>query len=281
MLRIEALYPSLKTAEQRLAGYIQNNPERVLHSTIQQIQEESGSSYATVIRFCKRLGYSGFKELKTKLEADVSNHKDMQSFINAASIDGGDSGKTIMEKVFRNAMQTLQDSRTVINESDLEKATERMYRARNIYFIGTGISGICARYAYTRFFRIGIACASENDATIYKIRASMMNKDDVLFAISSSGRSAAVVDAARIAREKKSTVISLCDFAISPLTKVSDINLYTTPRNSAQFSDLDVQLFTAQINILDILFFSVGAKLGKKALSLLNTTRVYSDREKI
>ena len=77
------------------------------------------------------------------------------------------------------------------------------------------------------------------------------------------------------------TIISLCDFAISPLTKISTINLYTTPRNTTQFYDLDMQLLTGQVNIIDVLFFGCCAKMGEKAMDFLYRTKLSADREKI
>ena len=106
-----------------------------------------------------------------------------------------------------------------------------------------------------------------------------MGKNDVLFAISSSGRSGNVVDAARIARSNQIPVISLCDFAISPLSKLSEINLYTTPRNSTQFLEMDVQLFIAQINIIDIIFFKCCTESDNERIQLLNKTKNYSDKQ--
>ncbi|MCJ7813204.1 hypothetical protein MUP95_07820, partial [bacterium] len=51
IIRIEAVYDSLKSAELRLADYILNNQEVVIHNSINELQEKSGSSYATIIRF--------------------------------------------------------------------------------------------------------------------------------------------------------------------------------------------------------------------------------------
>ena len=84
-----------------------------------------------------------------------------------------------------------------------------------------------------------------------------------------------------MSRKKGVTVISLSDFAISPLTRISNINLYTTPRNTAQYSDLDVQLLVSHINIIDVLFFCCCTKLGKKAIELMKMTKSTADREKV
>jgi len=280
-LRIQALHDSLKKAELRLADYILSNPEEVSHSTINELQKKSGSSYATIIRFSKKAGYTGFKEFKNSLTQDLSNEGTVTKIATGYQIGRADKTEEIVEKTFQSSIKTLQDTRGILNSVDIQKAAEKIVNAREVYFIGTGISGVSAKYAVTRFFRIGISCTAETDPTIYKMRIALLKKSDIVFAISSSGRSANVVDAAKIAKENGISVISLCDFAVSPLIRNSEINLYTTPRNTTQFYDLDVQLITPQINIIDVLFFCCSSKLGKKAVDFMNKTKKKADKEKL
>lgn len=280
-LRIQALYNSLKKAELRLADYVLNHPTEVANSTINELQKKSGSSYATIIRFSKKAGYTGFKEFKDSLAIDLSNAETVTNIAAGYQINRADKTKAIVEKTFLSSIKTLQDTQGILNISAIDKTVEKILGAREVYFIGTGISGVSAQYAVTRFFRIGISCTAETDPTIYKMRTALLKKSDVLFTISSSGRSANVVDAAKIAKENGIFVMSLCDFAVSPLTKISEINLYTTPRNTTQFYDLDVQLIAPQINIIDVLFFCCSSKLGKKAIDFMNKTKEKADKEKL
>ncbi len=280
-LRIQALYDSLKKAELRLADYVLTNPEEVANSTINDLQKKTGSSYATIIRFSKKAGYAGFKEFKNSLAQDLTSAETVTDITAGYQIGQNDNTEDIVEKTFQSSINTLQETRGILNAVDIEKAVGKILGAREVYFIGTGISGVSVQYAVTRFFRIGISCSAETDPTIYKLRVSLLKKPNVLFTISSSGRSANVVDAAKIARENGISVISLCDFSVSPLTRNSEINLYTTPRNTTQYCDMDVQLITPQLNIIDVLFFCCCSKLGRKAINFMNRTKKIADREKL
>ncbi len=281
VIRIEAVYDSLKSAELRLADYILDNQDDVVNSSINTLQEKSGSSYATIIRFCKKIGYPGFKAFKISLAADIDNLKSDTYAGTAFPIELNDTVDTIIEKNFRSAFNILMDTKNILNVPILNHAIDQIVLAREIYFIGTGNSGIVARYGASRFFRIGIKCSMESDDTIYKIKTAIMEREDLLFAISSSGRSANVVDAARIARQRGVPVISLCDFAITPLSKTSDINLYTTPRNVTHFIDMEMPLIIGQISIIDVLFICCCLKMGKTSFDVYHTTKQFADREKI
>ena len=75
-------------------------------------------------------------------------------------------------------------------------------------------------------------------------------------------------------------VISLCDFAVSPLTQCATIQLHTTPRDTTLFLELDMPLIIGQITLIDILFFGCCRKMGKSAFGLMNLTKQTADMEK-
>ena len=58
-VRIRFLLPSLPRAEKAIASALLENPEAITHLTLAEIARESGSSEASIIRFCKRMGYEG------------------------------------------------------------------------------------------------------------------------------------------------------------------------------------------------------------------------------
>lgn len=103
-------------------------------------------------------------------------------------------------------------------------------------------------------FRLKLNCSFDTDIIISKMKASVMKKDDVLFVISSSGRTKPIVETAKIAKQNGASIITLCDFLQSPLSEISDINICTTIRNSNKYLDMDFPLIQGQITIIDILY---------------------------
>jgi RpiR family carbohydrate utilization transcriptional regulator len=201
--------------------------------------------------------------------------------IDSFRISSDATTEQVCEKVFETSSKILEESMTIIDYAAIDKAVDRLINAANVCFIGAGTSGISARYAYTKFFRIGIPCYHEADATLYKMKVSILTENDVLFAISSSGRTAEIVECARIANKNNVCVISLSDFAISPLTKVSDTNLYTTPRNANLFLDIDMPLIIGQITLVDILYSCCCLKMSDKSADLYIKTKSSADAEKL
>ena len=62
---------SLTISELYVLRYIDNNKERVLSSSVKGIAEQAFVSTATVMRVCKKLGFSGFSELKYALKNEL------------------------------------------------------------------------------------------------------------------------------------------------------------------------------------------------------------------
>lgn len=281
ILRIQGVYGFLKAAEKRIADFILQNTEEVISLTIEELAEKSSSSYATINRFCKKVGYSGFKDFKNSLINDVIKNKGVDDLINSLSLNKDETTESIAEKIYTLNLKVLEDSYTIMDTAIIDAVVEKILAAKNICFIGAGASGISARFAYSKFFRIGIPCFSEADSTLYRMKVSIMNENDILFAISSSGRTSNIIEAVRLAKKNNVTVISLSDFAISPLTKVSDYNLYTTPRNANLFMNIDMPLIIGQIAIIDVLYSCCCIRLAEKASEFYEKTKASSDAEKI
>ena len=209
------------------------------------------------------------------------HNQDVDSIISNIDIKSNMTIETICKNIYELAYKVLEDSFIMIDTKIIEKVVTSIIEANHIVFFGTGASGISARYAYSRFFRTGINCLFENDITLAKMHISLLKKHDVIFAISSSGRTDSVVESAKLAKKNGVTVISLSDFAISPLSKISDLNLYTTPRSSGTIMNIDMPLLSGQITIIDLLYTCTYLRIGDKAIQSYELTKESSNAEKI
>ena len=72
LLHIRGTYPALRPAEKRVAQVILSDPREAVHYSITQLAEKAEVSDATVVKFCKRLGYKGYQEFKIMLAQDVA-----------------------------------------------------------------------------------------------------------------------------------------------------------------------------------------------------------------
>lgn len=66
LLKIQVLYNDMGKSEKKIADYILSDPGALLPLSITDLADRSQSSEATIVRFAKRLGLSGYQELKTR-----------------------------------------------------------------------------------------------------------------------------------------------------------------------------------------------------------------------
>ena len=242
-------------ADSVIATYILTHRSELPGMTIAALAEKTNTSYATVCRFFKKLGVSGFRELKTIL----NDERAVMSSDIPEALAYGPEEKTIsfsqINKQIRDFSLSIIESCCATTTPQLaQKVCSLFEAAESLFFVGFGTSAITAQYAYTRFFRLKTACDISNDPLIAKMKASLLKKGDVLFAISSSGRTKTIIEITRLAQANGAIVISLCDFVHTPLGMLSDLSLYTTVRESNKYVDSTLPLLQGQITIINLLF---------------------------
>ncbi len=253
---LQSIQKKGKNSDQRIASFILNNPEKLYKLTLNDMAEEINVSYATLCRFFKKLDISGFKafkqtvinELTKKDFADLTNPEDDMR------MNPHQTFAQIMGEICDFAENVVRQCEKTISPTDIEMIAEVLSRADFLYFVGLGTSAISAQYAYTKFFRIMPSCAYDNDIIIAKMKASVMTEKNVLFVVSSSGRTKSILEIAKIAKENGATVISLSDFSVSSLANIADINISTTLRESNKYIDTDFPHIQGHITIIDILY---------------------------
>jgi DNA-binding MurR/RpiR family transcriptional regulator len=286
ILRLQVVLDTLKPVERRVAEFILKNPQETLSSTIVELSNKTNASYATVNRLINDIGFSGFRELKKYLYQDMINHNMIDSsqnsldFLDVINFSQGTTSGEVCKNIFNLSSKVLDESYNIVSPDAIEKSAQKILSANTLCIIGTGLSGICGKYAYSRFFRIGIPCYYEEDSTLYRMKTSLLNKNDLLFAISSSGRSSTILECASIAKKNQVDTISLTDYAISPLSRLATINLFTTSRNSSQFMNIDMPLVIGQIFIIDALYMVCCVKMGKRSSEIYVKTKHSADSEK-
>lgn len=279
-LRIKGVYNSLGKTERNIADFVFQHSREMVNLTIEELAQSTGSSIATVIRFCKKLGLEGFKDLKNIVVQELLEYNGEDSTEGLYQVNPNDNIKAVKEKVFHGANRILDETLSILDDAELQRAVDSISQATLLQIIGVGNSGIVAQYAYSKFFRIGIATSMSLDPYFLKMQSALLDETKVLLAVSSSGHTKTTVEAGKLAKEAGAKVISLSDFAITPLTKISDIKLFTTPRNFKMFENEQIPLIIAQINVIDILYLGVLKKVKDLRLANLQKTIQATKEEK-
>ncbi len=220
-VRIQQHYSQLSPLERKIGDYILSHPRQVVEMSVQELAAAAGAAPSGVIRFCKRLGYRGYTQLKISLAGRQPAPEDM--ILPAVFPDDGTS--QVFDKVFTSSMKTLKDTMEIMDRSSLQKAAELLHQAETIVFFGVGTSSTIAMDAYYRLMRIGYPAVCATDSYIMRTAASGLGPGDAAVGISHSGRTIETRDALKIARSKGAGTIVITSRPGSPVAAQGDLVL--------------------------------------------------------
>lgn len=275
LVKIRFLIPSLPRAEKAFAQALLENPDAITHLTLAQIAAEAGSSEASVIRFCKRLSYHGYTDLREAFAAALAEGNETHE----EEIEESDDIGVILKKVFQSNVQTLQNTMVLANEG-YKDALDAVVEAKSIHFFGVGDAYAACQFAFMKFCRLGIPCSAYGDVMLQLTTADNLGPGDVALAVSYEGRSRNIVQTMKIAKLRGATTISITKMNKSPLLKYTDISLFTSVSDLTVGRDKVTRRVADQF-ILDVLYLGYITKTKRDYAKRLKRTQAAIDCNKI
>lgn len=221
LIKLRAIYPTLRSAERGGADFLLAHPDEVANLGVVEFAARAGCSEAPVVRLSRKLGYSGFPELKK----DFAEFEPLQTY---RDITRNDGPETVARKVFANSVQALTDTLDTLDWTAYGRAVEALVQAKRLAFLGLGNAGMVAREVGYKFLRLGVPSYSAEDPDLQLIIVhTQLARGDLLIAISYSGESKPILAAARQARARGILVLAVINFPRSPLARQADVVLLT------------------------------------------------------
>lgn len=249
VLKMKALQNTLGDAERKVIDYIISHPEEVIYLSVSGLAEKSGVSEATVVRTCRKIGMHGYQDLKVTLAQDIVTP--LQSIHEEVLED--DSCSVVLDKVFQSSIHTIQFTRDIIDKKQVQRAADALSNAKKVNIYGLGNSHSIAIDMQHKLMRLGINATAYTDSHMQSIASAYLDKNDVVVAISHSGSSKDIIDAAEIARNNGAVIICISNLGRSPLIEISDIILNTASKETA-YRIVALASRIAQMAIIDTLY---------------------------
>lgn len=265
---IQNVYKQLRKSEKAVADYVVESPEKVINSSISEIAKESNVSEATVIRFCKMAGFSGFQDLKVTLARGAAHFDSPTIYEN---IQKDDSLQVALEKIFANNMQALNGTYHCLDLTQLKEVSRAISQARFVYLFGVGTSGLVAQYAEYRFTRIGLTTRAFTESHQIALATTSIRKNDIVIAISQSGSTKAIVQPIEIAKDKGAVTIAITGHPNSPIAKISNYVLRNTV-HEAPFDSGGMPSLMAQLSVVDGLLAGASLENFDDSIQMIQAT---------
>ena len=267
LLKISETYPTMGYGEKKIADWIIHNYQEIIGLSINELAAKCECGEATIVRFSRRLGLSGYQELKLKIAQESAN----VSAGGVPTIQSGDRCYDIFNKRIRDIAIALENTKSVLSSTQLEMAAKAIQNAGRIVIFGLGNSASIAVDAQHKFLRAGLDAVAYCDNHMQAIAASHLHKGDIAIGVSHSGASIDVIDALKIARKAGATTICITNFGSSPIISQSDIVL-NTRSDETKYSILAMSSRIAQLAIFDAIYTYIVMHSNKAAVKAINET---------
>jgi RpiR family transcriptional regulator, repressor of rpiB and als operon len=211
---------------------------------------ETGVSEALIVKIAKKLGFEGFRQLREAL----GEHNRLAQANLHEELCVADGACARLQKVLRVSVRALEQGLARVSPVALERAADCLHD-----FYGEGGSGQVARDAAHQFLRIGVRASVFDDGKLMLMSAALLRPGDVVVAFSHSGQTAAVVEAARLARQNGAHLIALTNRSDSSLGRESDVALCAY-LDGLPWAGGNAAARLVQLSILDALLSAVAQK---------------------
>jgi DNA-binding MurR/RpiR family transcriptional regulator len=154
--RLEDHYPSLTKSEQRIASYLLASYDEATFLPAADLAERLAVSEATVVRFAKAVGYSGFPEMRRHLQELFRVKATPASRLRRKLSELSSSQGPLLTKVIDMEVQYLTEAAQHIQATDFDRALKILLEGKRVFVFGSGPSAILADLAELRLRRLGV-----------------------------------------------------------------------------------------------------------------------------
>lgn len=205
MFEIENI-KKLNETEFQIYNFLVEHVTEVSKMTIRELAQVTHVSTATIVRFCRHLGFAGFSELKFHMNQSTEFEPSIESyyanFLELNSFLKGLTGAKFQEK--------------------LAQACQMIESCDYTVFIGIGTSGALAKYGYRYFNNVGIQSAVITDP--YFPIVGHGYKNACMIVLSVSGETEEIIEQLDKLKKNCVKIISITNDEDATISKMSDLN---------------------------------------------------------
>jgi glutamine---fructose-6-phosphate transaminase (isomerizing) len=162
-----------------------------------------------------------------------------------------------IQDTFRGRVRTEKEE---LHLGGLFEVLPRLAETKRIIIIACGTSwhaGLLGEYLFEDIARINVEVEYASE---FRYRNPIINKEDVVIAISQSGETADTLAAIRMAKEKGALVLGICNVVGSSIPRETDAGVYT--HAGPEIGVASTKAFTCQVTVLAMMAIALGRTKG-------------------
>ncbi|WP_297595944.1 MurR/RpiR family transcriptional regulator [uncultured Cetobacterium sp.] len=269
---IKSMINSFSYSERMIGMYIVENKNEIGEITSTQLAKKIGVSQSSVIKFIKKIGFSGYVVFKLQLERDLENKKKLDGNKIHSDICLEDSLEDVTKKTLAETIEALKNTLDIMDYENFEEVISKIRGSGRILIIGAGMSSIVARDLELKLMKIKMDTVHYDSKQMQLMKLSTMNEKDLVIAISHRGETQEVIDVIKAARDMDICVVSITSVGKNTVSSLSDYNLGVVSKESI-FRSSAISSRMAQMIILDSIFLRLVQKDYKKVKQYIDKSK--------
>ncbi|MBR2509285.1 MAG: MurR/RpiR family transcriptional regulator [Lentisphaeria bacterium] len=278
LLKIRNLYSSFHGNYIRIADCILHNPGLLIRDKVSDVAAACNCDNAQIIRFCQKLGFKGFSDMKRAISHDLIP---LQTQVDTASVNKGSGFGRLLEDFRKDYLQTINDTIAMCDEKIIQQIVEKIKKARKIMLCGLGASGIVCEDLQMKLVHMGYPAFYHSKPTMNKMMSSLMEKNDLMIVVSFRGENTEILNYIQVAKNNGCPVAAICNYSQSPVAESADMVLLT----SANEDDFRIGAMTSrlsQLMVVDILSVMLALNdIKKTERNLAKTHTVLKENKEV
>ncbi len=273
ILKLNEIMDALPSSEQKVAVYMVSNLDDIVGVSVEELASRSDSSQAAVVRFCKKMGFKGYREFSIKLASElaVAMHGQANSR-ECPDLRAGDRAVNVIDSVCRHNMRAIEDTGALIDPDQVELAAGKIFEARRVDVYAVAASHLAALDAQQKLLRIGKLASAYSDPHLQLSSAASLGPGDAVLALSWSGEAREVLHACEAARRSGAFIISISKLGQVSLSSYSDVHFgLSAPEPSLGSGAMSSRI--AQMTMVDILFSCLVSRHYEETAPYLERAR--------
>lgn len=257
---------------QRAAEFSLQNANQLVVQSMRAFAAEAGVKPATLLRLAQRLGYNGWRELKSAFIDDLGLGND--TYVSKAEkLIAKGTQPALYEEVFLAHQANLAFTQAE-NQRAMQQAVTLLDEAKQVYICGFRASFPIAWslfYVYRLFNRQ--VSLIDGLASNIEVFTREINGEDCLLLTSFSPYSRESLDVLNAARQAGARIIAITDSPVSPLAQAADCTLLFSLSSPSFFPSI-----VSGMGVAECLLAMLVARHGREAVNKIESAERYLQR---
>lgn len=271
--RIAERRAGMPVALSRIADLVIAHPTTPAELTITELAERSGSSPASVTRFCRALGFGGYTQFRVAIATELGHASANHTWFTdiGAEFAPTDSPEKVLRTLLSTHVRSLEATRESIDLDAVGTAARAITTGHHVDIYGVGGSAGIAQEFQRRLHRIGISSHAWSDVHDGLASAALQDENSVAIGVSSTGQTNETVQMLSQAGAVGALTVAITHDSASWIADVADVSIVTAAPDGYLTPD-DMSVKHSQIFVLDLLYLIIAQQMFEPATRRLAVT---------